>query len=163
MLKNLALRSLFLIVVCAPAAIAQDFDYGTIDDLKDVKKVFVFTGTDLSARENIIKEVGKKLPQLTFTANADDAEVVLEYGSSAEKYFAGMSSSSDGFGGVSSNARYGKKQVGAGVVMKKGENGRLRLVLNFNDEQKSRFERRPSTNFARKFIDAYRKANNLKN
>ena len=157
-----AVCSVFLIVFFAQGITAQDFDYGTIDDLKGITKVFGFTGTDLSSRENILKEVGKKLPQIIFTSNAEDAEVVLEYGSSADKYFAGISSTSNGTGGVQSNAQYRKVQTGNGVVMKKGSNGRMRLGLNFSDEQKWHFEHRPSTNFARKFVDAYRKANALK-
>jgi hypothetical protein len=160
-MRRLTIFPFLLLLVCASVARAQDFDYGTPDDLKGVTKVFVYTGTDLDARENIMKEITKKLPQITLTGNADEAEAVLQYGSVADKYFAGMHSTSDGYG-TTSTSQYRKVQVGSGVVLKKGENNRMRLVLNFNDEQKSRFERRPSTNFARKFIDAYQKANGLK-
>jgi hypothetical protein len=58
----------------------------------------------LSARENIMKEIDKKLPELTFISSADDAEIILEYGSTASKYLAGAASSSDGVGGVQTTA-----------------------------------------------------------
>ena len=37
--------------------------------------------------------------------------------------------------------------------------GRPRLLMNFKDTQKSVLERRPSTNFARKFVKVYKEVN----
>lgn len=53
---------------------------------------------------------------------------------------------------------------GRGYVFKRLGEDRVRLVMEFKDtKQKSGlFERNPSTNFARKFVEAFRAANNLK-
>jgi membrane peptidoglycan carboxypeptidase len=56
--------------------------YGNPQELKDVTKIYVYTGTQMAIRQDIMKEIAKKLPQLQMTEKPEDAEVVLIFGDS---------------------------------------------------------------------------------
>lgn len=145
---------------------AQSIEYGSPDDLKGVKKIFVDTGADMEVRANILKEIGKskkKLPDLEVVSRAEDAEVLLVFSGSSRSYVAGVNTEPIGNTGSStSSAIYQTVTDGGGVVIKPLGENRVRLVMSFKDSRTSRFERRPSTNFARAFVRAYMKANDVK-
>ena len=138
-------------------------EYGDASELKGVRKIFVDTGTDLEVRENILKEIAKskkKLPGLEVVSRAEDAEVILAFGSSSDARLAGISTEAPaGSTTATSSAVYRTVTRGEGLVFKPLEGGRIRLLMSFKDSRSSRFERRPSTNFAREFVRAYAKAN----
>jgi hypothetical protein len=41
-----------------------EYEYGNPQELKGVTKIYVYTGTQLSTRQDIVKDITKKLPQL---------------------------------------------------------------------------------------------------
>jgi hypothetical protein len=153
--------ALLVFLYVTPLAQQTTFEYGSSEELNGITRIYVYAGTDMSGRENIIKEIKKKVPSIVITDKPEDAEVILEYGSSAERLLSGATSTSDGYG-VNTTATYRKVVHGEGIVYKRGATGNMRLLMDFKDTRKSRFERRPSTNFAREFLKAYVKANNKK-
>lgn len=170
---------LFLVVLFTyPAKAQMNIDYGQPEELRGVKKLFVYTGTDLSGRENIINVLKKDLPDVIVVSSIDEAEVALLYASDSYSALSSMmnsgNSSTTGTVSVygnqgtysgrttttsSSTPIYRNITDGAGFVVRFTTNGRPRLLMNFEDTRKSVLERRPSTNFARKFVKAYKAAN----
>ncbi|MFY9222752.1 MAG: hypothetical protein WAQ98_08795 [Blastocatellia bacterium] len=151
--------SLLIWAFLAVTALAQTFDYGDPSELRGVTKVFVFTGSELEVRENIIKNIKKKLPNLEFTSSADDAEIALVFAADVNTFISGINSNPNYNGGVTSTPNYRSVVNGSGLVFKNGSNGRLRLLMQYGDSRTTIFERRPSTNFAKAFVKAYEKAN----
>jgi hypothetical protein len=177
-MKFLTGTLLLILFVTAKPHAQSGMEYGQREELKDVTKIFVDTGTDLSGRENIIRIIKNELPNIAVVSRVEQAEVVLIYSSDSYSILSGISNSrnSSTNGAVSvwgntatysgqtsststSTPIYRKVTDGEGLVVKFTNSGRLRLLMNFKDERKSVLERRPSTNFARKFVKAYKEAN----
>jgi hypothetical protein len=140
-------------------------EYGSTADLKGVSKIFVDTGLEMEVRENILKEISKskkKIPDLEIVSRPEDAEVILVFGAKANSYLSGVNSSTSSSGITTSYPIYRNVIRGNGTVIKLVGENRVRLIMSFEDSRTSRFERRPSTNFARKFIHAYMDANGIK-
>lgn len=137
-------------------------EYGSADDLKGVVKVFVDTGMEMEVRENIIKEISKskkKLPELVIVSKPEDADVVLVFGSSVASYLAGINTTTHTGTSATSTPVYNSVVSGKGYIVKLLGENRVRVLMSFDDDRSTRFERRPSTNFARQFVRAYLKAN----
>lgn len=168
---------LFLFVTGQPHA-QSAIEYGERDELRGITKVFVDTGTDLSGRENIIKIIKNELPTIVVVSRVEEAELVLIYSSDSYSILNGISNSrnSSTTGNLSvwgntatysgqttststSTPIYRKVTDGEGLVVRFTNSGRPRLLMNFKDTQKSVLERRPSTNFARKFVKVYKEVN----
>jgi hypothetical protein len=151
-------------------------------ELKGVKSVFVYCGPDNDACENITKEVRSKLADVKLAPSPEEAEAILLYGSDTGYFLSGLHTrthtgaasatttlSPDGRNASTTiNPRsstsnttplYRKVSYGSGAVIKVMGDGRYRVLMSFDDSRKTVFERRPSTNFAREFIKAYRRAN----
>jgi hypothetical protein len=161
------LSSLALACACITVTLAQrpTIEYGSPSDLKGVKKIFVDTGTEMEVRENILKELGKskkKTPDLEVVSRPEDAEIILAFGASASTYLAQVNTAPVDDGAVVSHPVYRQVVHGDGVVLKPLGENRVRLLMSFKDSRSSRFERRPSTNFAREFIHKYMDANGIK-
>lgn len=144
-----------LILAGASHALAQSpsFDYGKPEELKGLKKVFVDTGGDIKNRERILKEIEKAKLGLELLDGAEGAEVILDFGGGKEKFLAGIHR-----GDKVATPIYRSMNVGAGRVFIVRD-GRLRVVLSFEDEERSAFEKKPATNFGKTFVKAYMKAN----
>jgi hypothetical protein len=52
--------------------------------------------------------------------------------------------------------------TGVGQILKLAGPDTVKLLMDFKDSRSTRFERRPSTNFAGAFIKAYEQANGVK-
>ncbi len=183
---------LLLIVATFSFALAQDpiIEYGEESELKGITKVYIHTGMDLELHRNISKDLKKKLPDLIICDKPEDAEVFLVFNTDSQTFLAGVSSTttSQNTGSINgqtstygnsttvngtysgqttsnttSNPYYGKIETGVGYVFKRIGQNRFRVMMSFKDSRKWRFERKPRTNFAREFVEAYNKANNLKN
>lgn len=170
---------LFLLLFVTGKSQAQSaIEYGEREELRGITKIFVDTGTDLSGRENIIKIIRKDLPTVVVVSRVEEAELILIYSSDSYSILSGISNSrnSSTTGNLSvwgntatysgqttststSTPIYQKVTDGEGLVVRFTSNGRPRLLMNFKDTQKSVLERRPSTNFARKFVKAYKEVN----
>jgi hypothetical protein len=169
---------LLLLFVTGQPHAQSAMEYGQREELKGVNKIFVDTGTDLSGRENIIKIIQNELPTIVVVSRAEEAEVVLIYSSDSYSILSGISnsrnSSTNGTVSVWGNRAtysgqtnstststpiYKKITEGEGLIVRFTSTGRPRLLINFKDEKKSVLERRPSTNFARKFVKVYKEVN----
>jgi hypothetical protein len=153
---------LFLILACLPTQQAK-LEYGQPNELKGVTKIYIDAGLDLDARNNMVKAISKELKDITVTEQPEDAEVVLAYGASTERYLLDVSTNtnknSNGGSNSTSTPNYRKMTVGSGMVMKNAANNRIRLLMKFEDTKKGFLERDPSKNFARAFVKAYKDAN----
>ena len=147
-----ALTALYAFVV-----LAQDsFEYGSPDDLKGIDSVYVYTGTDMDAREKIHQALKKGLPNLVLASRSEQAQIQLLFTAHVSKYISGVNNY-----GYNSGVSYSKVIDGSGLVVKVEEGKRTILVLDFRDSKNYFFERHPSTNFAKAFIKNYKQVNGL--
>jgi hypothetical protein len=139
------------------------FEYGQPGELKGVKSIFVYTGSELEVRNNIVKNIQKKLPELVIASNPEEADVILIFFADSNTYFSGLSGNStihsDGSINSSSSAHYRSVINATGQVGKWVGKNRIRLLMDFSDSRSTILEKRPSTNFARAFVKAYEMAN----
>jgi hypothetical protein len=189
--RHILAKALFLTLAIALALAANApvkaqeprIEYGSENELQGVQRVFIYTGMNLKARDEIAKNIQKRLPSITITAKQEDAEVALVYVQNHEEYLAWInhqsntytngdvrmrdnrdgsysgtySSRSNTYG--SSTPIYRHSTLGTGMVVRLNGQDSVRLLMQFSDEKKTHFERNPTTNFARAFVKAYEKAN----
>lgn len=177
-MRQIATTFFILILLTCSAGAQLNMEYGQPEELKGVKKIYVYTGMDLSGRENIIKVLKKDLPNVDVVSSASEAEVMLIYASDSYSVLSSMmrNSNSSTTGTISTYGNQGTYSGrttttsnttpiyrnitdGSGFVVRFTSDGRPRLLMNFEDSRKSVLERRPSTNFVRKFIKSYKGAN----
>lgn len=143
---------MFTFLFALPAvAQKQTVEYGAAGELRGVKKVFVDTGTDVELRNRIVEEIHKRLPDLDVVSTPEAAEVHLQFSLKEERDY-GLVIPAGGRVGVTYS-------VGVGSVVRVLGENRVRVLLSFKDSRTRFGERRPSTNFARAFVEAYRQAN----
>ena len=143
-------RLLILILTVVLPIVAQEptVEYGHPDELRGVTKVFVDTGVDARQREQIAKEVQKRLPNLEVVARPEESDIHLRFSLK--------------------ETREGRNER-VGTVIKLVGSNRVRVLLSFKDYMLPLFERESIVNFgveyakprifAREFVKAYRKAN----
>lgn len=152
-MKTLAIALLFL----ATPVFAQ-LEYGKPEELKGLKKVFVETNGDMKNRDRIIKELDKAKLGLVILDSPDEAEILLVFSAGSET---ALSTTTSPVYGTKSNrtvVHQSKMQSGQGFVALP-RNGRARVLISFEDTEKTIWEKKPATNFAKTFIKAYKKAN----
>jgi hypothetical protein len=162
-MKRTLLAALALPLILS-TAVAQSIEYGTVDELKGVTKIFVGTGADMKLRREILKEIEKgasRAPDLRVVSRAEDAEVVLMFGAEPWSYLSSIHTTTGPYGHARSDVQYRSATSGGGVVAKLTD-GKVRLLMSFKDTKSTRWERKPSTNFAREFMHAYLDANGVK-
>ncbi|HEX6729369.1 MAG TPA: hypothetical protein VF074_05135 [Pyrinomonadaceae bacterium] len=153
MIQRLIISCVLLACVLALPALAQNptVEYGHPSELRGVKKVFVDTGTDVELRNRILEEIQKRLPDLTIVSTPEAAAIHLQFSLKEERDFGVV---------VPVGGRIGfPYSVGVGSVVRVLSENRVRVLLSFKDSRTRFGERRPSTNFAREFVEAYRRAN----
>lgn len=142
-----------LTILLTASVVAQDkkVEYGDPGELRGVTKVFVATGQDIELRNRIVEEIHKRLPGLQIVSVPEDADIHLQFSLKEERDYGLI---------VPVGGRSGRRySVGVGSVVKiLGEN-RVRVLMSFKDSRTRFGERRPSTNFAREFVQAYQRAN----
>ena len=133
----------------------QSIEYGKPSELKGLKRVFIDVGLDLKNRGRIVEELEKSKLDFDVLESSEGAEIILQFKSDKDKRIANVRTNRG-----NSRPTYESINTGAGTVfIAKGE--KLRAVMSFEDEEMA-FERKPATNFARTFLKAYKKANDLK-
>lgn len=152
---------LMLSATTATTVVGQSFEYGKPAELRGLKKVFVDTGGDMKNRERILNEIEKAKLGVELLDSAEGAEVILSFQGGKEKEMSGVNSTTDTLGNTRSTPAYRKITVGAGQVFVVRRE-RLRVILSFDDEEKTVFEKKPATNFGKTFVKAYKKANDMK-
>ena len=153
MIRTLIISCVLLTCVLALPVLAQNptVEYGHPSELRGVKKVFVDAGTDIELRNHILEEIQKRLPDLTIVSAPEDADIHLRFALKEERNY-GLTVPVGGRIGVAYS-------VGVGSVVKVLSENRVRVLFSFKDSRTRFGERRPSTNFAREFVEAYRRAN----
>jgi hypothetical protein len=143
-------RLLILILTVALPIVAQEpgIEYGHPDELRGVTKVFVDTGVDTRQREQIAKEIQKRLPILEVVSRPEESDIHLRFS---------LRETRDG------------RTEGVGTVVKLVGSNRVRMLLSFKDYLLPLFERESIVNFgveyakprifAQEFVKAYRRAN----
>jgi len=161
-------RLMLWAVVAFSVVGGQDVDrprYGIPCDLHGLSRLFVDTGSDVRARDRILRELRGSGIALQLVQDARDAQMLLEFGATVEHRVGGWVTNTrrdkDKRGENSLTTTTDQKiQNGAGTVYVIRE-GQLLLVESFADEKRSFLERDPATNFARAFLRLYRGANGL--
>lgn len=158
-------------------ATAQDFVYGRPEDLKGTLWVFVYTGSQMTQRNEIVDKLQKQLPNLRFAEDPRQADVVIIYASAQSDVFAGNWSQAVGGGTTTCTAlgntancyssggasgysapMYLPVRSGQGYVLVRGEDGQLRLVLEHADQSRV-LEKSPHSKFTSRFVKEYKKQN----
>ncbi len=178
MLRQILKNAIFLLLISVPAAAQQtNIEYGQAGELNGVIKLFVFTDVDMQTRESIVKELHRQLPRVEITETPEEAHVHLIYRSetlhlpgaltwfseSAPMYGASARHEYDGVRTTVVASQLVPVVVGTGVVLKRIEPGRVRLLMSFRGESLAgSFARSPRTNFVRAFVKEYKRANPLR-
>lgn len=145
------LASLLFSLSLLASTIAQE-SYGQLSDLRGLKKIFVNTGVDTKSRDSIIKDLEKSKLGFEIVDDAESAEIYMGFGADQVANVVWHTSAA---------TRVLTSRTGNGEVRVRAR-GKNRLILSFEDTQKSIWERKPATNFVREFIKAYKKGNDLK-
>jgi hypothetical protein len=134
-------------------------EFGTTDELKGVSKFYVNSGGDRDAREEVTGELLRLMPSLQIVDRPEQAECIIlfiSYGRTDQP----AAERNTVTGQMQYNAPL-KVKVGRGWVVRPLAADRERVLMYYEDAKFSPVERKPSTNFARAFVEAYRKANSL--
>ena len=141
---------LFLLLAFVPAS-AQEFAYGKLSDLSGLKRIFVDTETDIKSRESIQKILVKSKLGFELLDAVDDAEIVIIFRPGSYTRTVGIPQPNGG-------TLIGQPKIltGKGWVLVPQPTGKPKLVMSFEDEQGTAFEKKPVTNFANNFVKAYK-------
>lgn len=134
---------------------------GAPEELRGVKKIYVDTGGERKERETITGEILARLPWLEFVDAAREADVVLEFGM-GELMQRGAYEVRGQLGITKQRLEMNTDfKRGTGQVLRRVSDTDLRVLLKFQAAQYSAIDRKPSTSFARAFVRAYERANDL--
>jgi TonB family protein len=141
-------------------------EFGTADELKGVTKFYVDAGGDRESREEITGEVLRLMPELQIVDRPEQAECVLLFYAYGRTDLQPLSPTKHPFDPTPPNTGTGynaplKVTVGRGWVVRPLAADRQRVLWYYEDTKFSPVERKPTINFARNFVSAYRKANGL--
>lgn len=139
----------------------QSIEYGKPEELKGLVKVFVDTGTDLRNRERVLKELTKSKLPFELLDSEEGAQVLMVFGAESSDRVTGVIHNRGGDTVSTSTPVWRKVKQGEGRVFVV-KDGKARLVMSFEDEMRSGWEREPATNFARAFVKAWKKATGVK-
>lgn len=160
-MKHLLLTTMALLVL-APSAHTQNIEYGSEADLKGIKKIFIDTGTDMKSRERMLKvfkKHAKEIPGVEVLDAPDGADVVLVYKADRETYVGGATTHDYGNGVKTTTPTYRSIALGDGAVIAQGKDERTRLLMSFHGSASYRWTAWPCEQFAKKFVEAWAKAN----
>jgi|GEM_PF-2617348 len=143
------------------------YEYGNPAELRGVTVVFIDTGSQLTVRDTIAAEIRKRLPDLTIAERIEEARIVLDFTLEIDRR--GDSGGMVIYGGIGSLGSHGgvdiyaptetTREIGHGLVYRPLGEGAIRILLEFSGRKTTVLQRSPARQFARKFVDEYRKAN----
>lgn len=153
------LVALALLILCAGVPMAQTGKTeNKPEEMRGLTKVFVDSGTDLKDRERIVKVIESAKLGLTVLDSAEGAEIILNFVGGERQ------TTVDYYNAVTKI--YAPLPItlgfGRGVVyVVRG--GQRRAVLSFQDDGGNHFfPKKLATNFGKKFVKAYRRAQGAK-
>jgi hypothetical protein len=143
------------------------YEYGKPDELKGVSVIFIDTGSQLTVRNIIADEIGKKLPELSIAENIGQAEIVLDFTLEIDRQ-----ADQGGiviYGGIGTLGSHGgvdiyqpvetTREHGHGLIYRPLGEDAIRILLEYRSKKSTMFHRSPAIQFARKFVDEFQKAN----
>ena len=132
-------------------------EYGKLEELKGLTKVFVDTGGNMKDRERIQREIRESRIGVELLDSQEGAEVVLKFGGGKE------AATDDSFSAVlfPSLGVFRTVNVGEGHVYVYRD-GKAKLVMSYEGVETHLWEKKPAKNFGKRFVEAYKKANGLK-
>jgi len=134
-------------------------EFGTADELKGVSKFYVDAGGDREAREELTGELLRLMPSLQLVDAPEQAECVILF-----IYYGRTDQPPPIVNPHTRQATYGAPlnvKVGRGWVVRPLGADKQRVLFYAEDTKYGPIERKPTTNFARAFADAYKKANGI--
>lgn len=145
-MKSQVSRLMFLtLLLCAIASAQQlQFEYGKPAEMRGMTHFFLETQGDLKRHGQIVEFLQKKLPSISFTDRAEDAQALIIY-SEDEKL--GL------VDGTSVKLITCNAYVGVPL-----DSGKARVLFSYK-KKKGLFEHEPYKNFADEFVKAYKDAN----
>jgi hypothetical protein len=157
----------------AKAQEAKVHGYGSVNELRGVRQIYVNAGNDFNARNQIIEEISKRLPQLQIVGDSEESDVTLVYRSEllqvADKFqpaprIISSDSRTKNYYGETSLTDFGIQTVsvisGIGYVVKIDGDDTSRMLMSFQSERlPGSLERSPAVKFAGAFVKAHRRAN----
>ena len=132
---------------------------GQPEELKGVTRLYV-NAASKDARDNIIAEIKKRLPQLTFAERSEDAEVWLLFSMQLRSFPKGDPTSGLTSSAAGTTIQY--ELVASGAVIKPVTKESAHRLFEFRDTSETTLsfpEQALSTKFARGFVKSYRKVN----
>ncbi|MFN2498038.1 MAG: hypothetical protein ABR557_03015 [Pyrinomonadaceae bacterium] len=140
-------KACMAVTLISPLNAAQErtFEYGRSAELRNVTRFFLDTQGDMKRREQITKLLRRKLPNLSFTDRAEDAEAVIQYSEQLSVRLVN---------GTSINDRSCNAYVFVPIAVDKA-----RLLFSYNMKKKNVFQKDPYKNFSEEFVKAYKEAN----
>jgi hypothetical protein len=162
-LKKIAF-SVFLLCSFAVTAMAQNqtIEYGGVDELKDIEKVFIDTKTDMAVRDRIIAEIRKNLRSvkrdLKIVSKPEESDIHLRFYYETQTVNGGVVN-----GGTVNSGPYpgvAIVKIPVGMVMKILGEDRVRLLMSYDIDRRTRGVRitwswrKPEAEFAREFVKA---------
>jgi len=144
------------IVVTAPptapskgVSTKDDYEYGSLSELRGIKKIYIQTGIETSYREQIIRALEKTGLNLQILASEENAECVIIFRNELinEPWFSG-------------SAAIVEKSLGQGMVILVGKGQqRHKLLYKFRETKDSWFEGKPIGKFAKIVAAGFKDAN----
>lgn len=155
--KSLFVFALVIVLgICTGRAFSQTYEIGSESELKGLKKVHLDTGADVDNYNRIKENIEKAGIRLEYVS-AEEAEFFILFRSDMKEHVTGavIAGSVIGVG----RDRF---STGKGMVGRVSDGGKkIRVFINFASEKNWWAEKKPATKLAKKFIAAYKKANNL--
>lgn len=161
------LSILLTLFILLPAAVfhAQNFERGKSSELKGLTKLYINAGADIERRNTIVNEIEKaKIPGLIIVDSREKAEIVMRYGGRETEVLQDITTN-EVIGTDWTMTTVDRRTVrsGQGLVFIAGKDRKNpRIIMTFRSVQDSAFEKRPSIQFAKTFVKAYKEANGLK-
>ena len=128
---------------------SEEVEYGSLSDLRGVKKVYIDTGSDTMYRDYFIKEINKAKLGIAVLSSSENADCIVIFKNQMinEPWFSG------------SNAIV-EKSLGQGMIVLPGNDQKpTRLLYKFQETKDSWFEKKPYVQFAQIFVKAFKDAN----
>lgn len=147
---------------------SQQLQDGSTYELRGVTRIYVDADGNREEQANIVGEILERLPKLQIVDAPSESEVVLTFKTSDRKTIDTVEPKTI-FGPPKQpfekpkgtyNVNY-EFALGEGTVVKRLSATEQKLLMRFENKRFNPLQRRPSTNFARAFVKAYKQANGL--
>lgn len=144
---------------------ALSFERGKSSELKGLTKLFVNTGADTTRRDLIVEEIQKaQIPGLVIMDAREEAEMIMRFAGDEQEVIEGLSANPViGTDWTITTVDSRVMVYGRGMVFIAGKDRtKPRIVMTYKNTRDKAFGKRPLTEFAEKFVAAYKEANGLK-